>query len=483
MTTGYVLILAVLILGGVIATLGDRIGMRVGKARLSLFRLRPRQTATVVSILTGSVISASTLALLFGVSRQLRTGVFELEQIQADLAQARTDLQEAQAESAAIENALTNARQRQQEAQQDLQDINESLQQAVEEQQSTQNQLQQTQNQLTQLRSQLGNVSQQAEQLRGEIQRLESERTELSRQRDAVQGQLAERDERIAARDREIAQREQTLSQLEAQQALLQADVASLESQVTDLENQAADFRAGNVVVSRNQRLAWRVVQVSDGQEAREVIDRLLAESNRRVIQAIAPGASLDRQVILISQEEVARLVNRIRDQQEYVVRVLSNANYITGEPCVIADAGPCVQVYIDAAVNEIIYDSNERLATVTVDPRTLTNQGLVDQLDRLIASLQFRAVQDGIVGDTLQIANGRTDALIAFLNEIRARRETVEIQAITAEPTFTTGPLRVELLAVSNGEVLTRTDELPRAVELEEDSESESEEDPNLAE
>ena len=425
------------------------------------------------------MISASTLALLFGVSRQLRTGVFELEQIQSDLAQARTDLQDAQTESEAVEEELTTARQRQQQAQQDLQDINESLNQAVEEQRSTQTQLQQTQNQLTQLRSQLGTVSEQAEELRGEIQRLESERAELLRQREAVQGQLAERDARIASRDREIAQREQTLSQLEAQQAELQEDVASLESQVTDLENQAADFRAGNVAVSRNQRLAWRVIQVNDNQEAREVIDRLLGEANQRAIQAIAPGASLDRQVILISQEEVARLVNRIRDQQEYVVRVLSNANYITGEPCVVADAGPCIQVYIDAAVNEVIYDSDERLATVTVDPRTLTDQGLVEQLDRLITSLQFRAVQDGIVGDTLQIANGRTDALIAFLSEVRQLREPVEIQAFAAEPTFTTGPLRVELLAVTNGEVLARTDELPRSIESEDnDTDPENNED-----
>ncbi|NJM85315.1 MAG: DUF3084 domain-containing protein, partial [Leptolyngbyaceae cyanobacterium RM2_2_21] len=37
--------------------------------------LRPRQTATVISVLTGSVVSATTLALLFAVSDQLRTGV------------------------------------------------------------------------------------------------------------------------------------------------------------------------------------------------------------------------------------------------------------------------------------------------------------------------------------------------------------------------------------------------------------------------
>ncbi|NJR66418.1 MAG: DUF3084 domain-containing protein [Leptolyngbyaceae cyanobacterium CRU_2_3] len=81
MTTGLVLILAVLVLGGVIATVGDRLGTKVGKARLTLFNLRPRKTATLITILTGGIISASTLGILFAVSDQLRTGVFELKKI------------------------------------------------------------------------------------------------------------------------------------------------------------------------------------------------------------------------------------------------------------------------------------------------------------------------------------------------------------------------------------------------------------------
>ncbi len=59
---GYTLILAILVLGGLIATVGDRLGSRIGKARLSIFKLRPRTTATVVTIVTGALISASTLA-------------------------------------------------------------------------------------------------------------------------------------------------------------------------------------------------------------------------------------------------------------------------------------------------------------------------------------------------------------------------------------------------------------------------------------
>jgi uncharacterized protein (DUF3084 family) len=39
---GWLLILALLVLGGILSTLGDRLGSRVGKARLSLLNMRPR---------------------------------------------------------------------------------------------------------------------------------------------------------------------------------------------------------------------------------------------------------------------------------------------------------------------------------------------------------------------------------------------------------------------------------------------------------
>jgi len=474
MTTGYVLILAVLILGGVIATLGDRIGMRVGKARLSLFRLRPRQTATVVSILTGSLISASTLGLLFAVSRQLRTGVFELEQIQSDLDQAKAELEETRTAKTDIEGALQSAREQRLAAQEELQSINQSLRQAVEKQQRTQAELRQTQNQLGNLRAQLGQVSEQAAQLQSEIQRLETERAALLEQQATVQAQLAERDQEIAERDQEIARREQRLARLQAQQSLLQEDIAALERQYEGL------FR-GNVVVGRNEPLVSGLIRVNNREEARQAVNRILREANRDAIQEIAPGTSLDRQVLLIPQEDVVRLINRIDDNQSYVVRVLSAANYIIGEPCVVAEADPCVQVFIDAVVNEIIYEQDEQLAVVTADTPNLTNQGLVEKLNLLISSLQFRARQDGIVAETLQIADGRNEALLSFLYEVRENDAPVEIRAIAAEPIYTIGPLRVELVAVSRGRVIARTDDLPRrppAEDVEDEASTDSDND-----
>jgi len=472
MATGYVLVLSVLILGGVIATLGDRIGMRVGKARLSLFNLRPRQTATVVSILTGGVISASTLALLFGVSQQLRTGVFELERIQEDLSEAEQELEETRTERTNIEAALSDARQEQTAAQDELQTINQFLQSAVEQQRTTQAELQQSRGRLEELQSQLARVSQQSAQLQDEIQRLEAERADLLEQQATVQERIAERDRLIAQRDQDIAQRDQDIAQRETRLKQLQRQQTALQEDVEVLERQYQGLFRGSVAVGRNEPLVSVLLRVNQESEARRAVDQLLQEANRAAIAQIAPGIDRDQPVLRIPSEDVERLLRRISDGQSYVVRVLSSANYIIGEPCVVADDDPCVQVFIDAAVNEIIYEPGERLATVTVDPRNLTNQELVEKLNLLIASLQFRARQDGLIGDTLQVANGRTEALLAFLQAMRNLDAEIDIQAIASEPIPTIGPLQVELFAVdSNGEVLLRTDELPQTPLLEGES------------
>src|SRR3712207_1379210 len=144
MTTGYILILAILIVGGVIATVGDRIGTRVGKARLSLFKLRPKNTAVLVTILTGTLISASTLAILFAVDDGLRTGVFELEDIQKDLKRRREQLNITAKQLEDTKTELDQARKEQKVQEERLQQTNQSLQEANAKQQATQTQLNRT---------------------------------------------------------------------------------------------------------------------------------------------------------------------------------------------------------------------------------------------------------------------------------------------------------------------------------------------------
>ena len=90
--SGWLLIISLLLLGGILATLGDLLGSLVGKARLSFFKLRPRRTAVLITALTGSLISSISLGLMLLVSSQLRVGLFELESIQAKIKSGEQDL-------------------------------------------------------------------------------------------------------------------------------------------------------------------------------------------------------------------------------------------------------------------------------------------------------------------------------------------------------------------------------------------------------
>ncbi|HWR10033.1 DUF3084 domain-containing protein [Sporomusa sp.] len=56
---GLVLIAILGVMGGAIAYIGDKIGTKVGKKKLSLFGLRPKYTSIIVAVTTGILITAS----------------------------------------------------------------------------------------------------------------------------------------------------------------------------------------------------------------------------------------------------------------------------------------------------------------------------------------------------------------------------------------------------------------------------------------
>ncbi len=87
--SGWLFIIFLLLLGGLISTLGDLLGSKIGKARLSILKLRPKKTAILITILTGSLISASSLFLMILVNRQLRVGLFKLGDLQKKLQESK----------------------------------------------------------------------------------------------------------------------------------------------------------------------------------------------------------------------------------------------------------------------------------------------------------------------------------------------------------------------------------------------------------
>ncbi|MEH1869391.1 MAG: DUF3084 domain-containing protein [Nostoc sp.] len=496
MTTGYILIAAILILGGVIATVGDRIGTRVGKARLSLFKLRPKNTAVVVTIFTGGLISASTLGILFAADEGLRKGVFELEDIQTDLRQKREQLKTAETQKSQVESELSQARIAQAKAQQDLQAINQSLQAAnakqlqtqaqlnrtISQQAQTQTQLQRTQGQLGQVVTQyqkaiaeLQSVSNQRKELQAAVELLKTERQrlyaeakkaideaktaiekrdrELANRQEAIEqrdqkiGQLDQliqkRNVEVAAREEVIAKRESRLKELEAQQEQLELEVARLEKYYQSYR----DLRLGKLALVRGQVLSAAVIRVTQPAAARRAVVQLLQEANRNAnLELSEPGANpANVELLRVTQDRVDQLSKQISDGQEYVVRIFSAGNYVRGEKQ--------IEFFADTARNQLVFSGGAVLATTSADSKAMTSYQLQQRLEILISASQFRARNAGIVED-VQVEG----TFLRFVAQLRQYNQPLEIKAIAAEDTYTAGPLRVKLVAIVNGKIIFST-------------------------
>ncbi|QZZ22780.1 DUF3084 domain-containing protein [Leptothermofonsia sichuanensis E412] len=419
MSTGYILILAVLLLGGVIATVGDRLGSRVGKARLSLFNLRPRKTATLVTILTGTVIAASTLGILFATSEYLRTGIFELDSLQRTLRRIRGDLHNAQAQKNQAEAELARAQAGRASAQKQLADSQQQLAEAdravrtaIAERSRAQAETARAEAELIRTQSQL----------RAEINQLEVEKNQL-----------------IAQKEGEVKEKERQVQKLEAQQTFLAREIQELE-----LERQG--LRQGNVAVQRGQVLASALVRVPSTIAAKQVVDQLLNEANRTAIRLARPGTN--GQIIQITNPEVEQLINRINDGKDYVVRIFSAANYLIGETP--------IQVFADAVPNRSIFLAGDVVAATSIDPSRMTDEQIQQRINLLIAAANFRARSLGILTDSVEI--GRIQDLITFITQLKQHNQMVELKAVASEVTYVAGPLKVELIAVRDGQVLFRT-------------------------
>jgi uncharacterized protein (DUF3084 family) len=445
---GYILVLAILILGGIIATLGDRIGTKVGKARLSIFKLRPRNTAVLVTILTGGLISASTLGILLATSSQLRDGLFRLDSIRAELERAKTEKQK-------VEQDLLSANNQRQQAQDRLDRINKFLSNAVTKQAQTQAKLLSVQAKFQKANTELVKVLTQERDLRDRIQSLNTERENLIAEGNSLK---QERDrlaiEREALR-KQAAESQIQLVALQEQRGKLEKDVTKLGSDVKSLEaskeilsKNIEAFRRGNVAINSEQVLASSVIGPGLSlQEAKDAIYALLqrAELQARNLLYLPTKGDMGDAVIEVTQSDIDNLIDSIKGGDSYVVRILSTRNYLRRENK--------VSIAADVILNKKVFNKGEVIASLQFKPN-LQPQETAERVSRLFSLVRFRANNKEVLADPItgNLGSFPTDALSELMQTIGQYKTSFEIRAVAKESIFLSGPLTLELVVVTNG-------------------------------
>jgi uncharacterized protein (DUF3084 family) len=386
--SGWLLILALLVLGGVLSTLGDRLGSLVGKARLSLFNLRPRHTAVLITVLTGSMISAVSLGLMLLVSQQLRVGLFELDQIQARLQASRSALARTRAELA---SAAAGRRQAQQL-------------------------LQQAQRRTASLRRDLAPLQAQRNQL-------EAERNQLAAERDRLSQEVVSRDADIRRNKLELAQ--------------VQRRIEAGASELRQLEASMVALRRGDVVIASGQPLARAKVKLERPGEARPVIDALLQQANRMAFQRSLPGQPANRQILLVPRSDIAKLEDLLSKPGSWVVSILSAANVLRGEKQVLA--------FPDLRPNRLVVRGGEGLASTIIEADLRNPEGIARRLNLLMAAAYAKAQRLGTISDGLQFDAAAFNQLARALAD-RPAGELANLEAVALRDAETPDPIGVEL-------------------------------------
>ena len=90
---------------------GDVLGMKIGKKRISLFGLRPKYTSTIVTIVTGLAVGILTLGVAAYMSEPIRNAFFGVNYLDRRISQLTTDVRDRQYQLDEMELEVYSARQ------------------------------------------------------------------------------------------------------------------------------------------------------------------------------------------------------------------------------------------------------------------------------------------------------------------------------------------------------------------------------------
>jgi uncharacterized protein (DUF3084 family) len=392
MTSGYILIGAMLILGGIIAVSGDRIGSRVGKARLTLFKLRPRQTATLVTSVTGTLISGSVLTLIFGASEQLRLGVFDLQKIQRKLSDTKENLARALEQKDRVQRELETARNAQSAAKNLLSGIDKSLKGELLKQSVAAQNFKNTEQQLQ-------SVSTQRNELVREVAEISRQHGDLKATQRTVSAQVQELKERVNELEDDVTPLKQQLAKTDLQKSQLQqqldttAVLPNLLRQTQQLQRyQDTARKLDRDLSERTARLNNISTELQTKQGELIEIDTQFKQLSQKLAVRQAQLTEKDKQHQQLERELIARSTQlKLREQQLKSLEAQMKTNG-KGLASLEKEVNNIEQEYRKIRQANISILRNQVLASAVVKARTA--QELDRGIDRLLAQANLNALK-----------------------------------------------------------------------------------------
>jgi uncharacterized protein (DUF3084 family) len=276
------LILMVL-MGGILAYTGDLIGRRFGKKRVTLFGLRPRYTAILITSVTGILIAGSTMGTLYVLVPNVREVINEGERAIAELPKVTANLQAAKTqESVAIQRA-DQANKLAESSKQELAGVTKELQKKNSELAAGVKRLRAVQSRLSVAQGQLAST-------KATNSRLSAANERLTTANDA----LASNNIKLAGENAKLQESNITLAKANAEMQKKNTELAHLNGELEQVNNERSarniELTRQNESLDREAGVKTRVIKElrrqtetlqAEKAEAQKENDRLKTDNSR----------------------------------------------------------------------------------------------------------------------------------------------------------------------------------------------------------
>lgn len=394
---GIMLIVVLVLTGGVIAFIGDRLGSKVGKKKLSLFGLRPRHTSILVTIITGILITTVTFGILAIASKDVRTALFGMNKLKAELNEKQSMLEEASGALVNVKNDLNTTKEEYAKSKKDLEETQEDLE-----------------------------IAQQA--------------AELLRQEQVA---LQNRNQELWSDNQTLIEHNQSLAEnnqfLLANNESLKADNLELEKTNNDLQEGIENIRERPIIYRVGELLASGVIKKTDDPvKIQNDLNQIIALANSKIIDRL--GTEGSKNGVWIYPIEYQKAMDRLKQAKgDTVIRLIVAANLVKGDP---------VLTELEMHPNRVVYQENEfvyqKIYNVPIDG---SNSEML--ISDFLRNVNMTAINNGILPNpltgTVGVINGnQIYAIEKALAENRGK--DVLISAFAAADTEVLGPLRLHI-------------------------------------
>lgn len=391
------LIVVLVLTGGVIAFIGDRLGSKVGKKKLSLFGLRPKHTSILVTIITGILITTVTFGILAIASKDVRTALFGMNKLKAELNEKQSMLEEASGALVNVKNDLNTTKEEYAKSKKDLEETQEDLE-----------------------------IAQQAAEL------LRQEQVALQN----INQELWSDNQTLIEHNQSLAENNQFLL---ANNESLKADNLELEKTNNDLQEGIENIRERPIIYRVGELLASGVIKKTDDPvKIQNDLNQIIALANSKIIDRLGTEGSKDG--VWIYPIEYQKAMDRLKQAKgDTVIRLIVAANLVKGDP---------VLTELEMHPNRVVYQENEfvyqKIYNVPIDG---SNSEML--ISDFLRNVNMTAINNGILPNpltgTVGVINGnQIYAIEKALAENRGK--DVLISAFADADTEVLGPLRLHI-------------------------------------